>query len=111
MPRLSYRTKLRLKKLLRFILILAAVMLAVSVVLLIYVEPYVVYDRQGVHLEFPKDEVISEDVSAPKPRPVISNPQILYSEDPIAEKTIAEMGGYYITTKMLMAIFFMATSP
>lgn len=100
MPRFSYRNKLRLKKLLRFLLILLATLVAVSIVLLIYVEPYVVYDREGVHLEFPDDEAPTAP-PVTKPRPVISNPQILYSEDPIAEKTIAETGGYYITAKML----------
>ena len=101
MPRFSYRNKLRLKKLLRLLLILMASLLAVSLVLLVYVEPYVVYDRDGVHLDFPdKDAPVAPTVTQ-KPRPVISNPQILYSEDPIAEKTIAETGGYYITAKML----------
>lgn len=101
MPRLSYRSKLRLKKLLRFCLILLSVVFAVILVLLIYVEPYVVYDREGVHLEFPEDEAPTQEVTPTKPRPTITNPQILYSEDPTAEKSIAEMGGYYITTKML----------
>ncbi len=101
MPRLSYRNKLRLKKLLRVILILLAVALVVGLVLLIYVEPYVVYDRAGVRLDFSNQDAPDENVDSAKPRPTISNPQILYSEDPIAEKTIAEMGGYYITTKML----------
>ena len=101
MPRFSYRNKLRLKKLLRFLLIFAAALLAVSLVLLVYVEPYVVYDREGVRLEFPDSAAPTAPPATAKPRPVISNPQVLYSVDPIAEKTIAETGGYYITTAML----------
>ncbi len=97
---LSYRNKLRLKKLLRFFLILLVVLLAVSLVLLVYVEPFVIYDREGVRLELDRDTSVPESSEEYTP-PVISNPQILYSQDPIAEKTIAEMGGYYITTKML----------
>lgn len=101
MPRLSYRNKLRLKKLLRVALILLVVAAVVGLVLLIYVEPYIVYDRDGVRLDFSSQDAPAESAESTEPRPVISNPQILYSEDPIAEKTIAEMGGYYITTKML----------
>ncbi len=97
---LSYRNKLRLRKLLRFFLILLAVVLAVSLVLLVYVEPFVIYDREGVRLELDREASSPESTEEYTP-PVISNPQILYSQDPIAEKTIAEMGGYYITTKML----------
>ena len=41
MPRISYRRKLFLKKLLRTLLILAGAAALISVVLLIYLEPYV----------------------------------------------------------------------
>ena len=47
MPRISYRRKLFLKKLLRTLLIVAGTAAVVSIVLLIYFEPYVTYDREG----------------------------------------------------------------
>ena len=49
MPRISYRRKLFLKKLLRAMLIVAGIVAVVSIVLLIYFEPFVTYDREGAH--------------------------------------------------------------
>lgn len=101
MLRISYRNKLRLKKLLRAIVICLAVVLVFRFLLLVYVEPYVIYDRDGAYLDLSADQVVPEEVPSAQPRPVITNPQIIYSQDPATEKTIAEMGGYYITTDML----------
>lgn len=102
MPRFSYRNRLRLKKLLRGVLTLLAITVLAGIVLLIYAEPYIVYSRDGARLDFSDEPTQSTTSESAAPRPVVSNPQIVYSEDPIAEKTIAEMGGYYITTKMLL---------
>ena len=56
MPRISYRNKLLLKKILRVALIALAIALVVSIVVLIYVEPYIVYDREGAHLNLKVSE-------------------------------------------------------
>lgn len=98
--RISYRNKLRLKKFLKFLGVLIALCAVLAVVVLIYLEPYMVYDREGAHLVLskPETEVPTETVA---PRPVVTDPKIVYSEDPVAEKNILDMGGYYITTSML----------
>ena len=99
--RISYRNKVRLKKLLRFLGILLALSVVLSVVLLIYLEPYMVYDRDGGHLVLSRQDEPGESQQPTEPRPVVSDPKIVYSEDPVEEKNILDMGGYYITTSML----------
>lgn len=99
--RISYRNKVRLKKLLKFLGILLALAVVLAVVLLIYLEPYMVYDRDGAHLMLSRPETATQTPETTAPRPVISDPKIVYSEDPVAEKNILDMGGYYITTSML----------
>lgn len=101
MPHISYRSRLLLKKLLRYTLILLAVALVATVVVLIYVEPHIVYDRDGAHLELSnRGEAIAptEEVA---PRPTVENPQIVYDSGISSVESIAELGGYYITTAML----------
>ena len=101
MARISYRNKIRLKKLLRALLILAGCLLVVSIVMTIYLEPYILYDRDGAHLSLSQETVEPTVPSASQPRPVVENPQIIYSQGAPVEKSIQEMGGYYITTAML----------
>lgn len=100
--RLSYRSKLMLKKFLRIGLILLAVALVAAIIVLIYVEPFVIYDRKGAHLEFDPSTEPTAELQEPATRPVVENPQIIYSVGDTAGKTIAELGGYYITTSMLL---------
>lgn len=101
MLRIPYRNKLLLKKLLRIALIVLAVLLILSIVLLLYFEPYIIYDRDGAHLSLDSDAAQSLSVSESAPRPTIENPLIIYDTTAPAQKTIAELGGYYITTAML----------
>lgn len=101
MARISYRNKIRLKKLLRALLILAGCLLVVSIVMTIYLEPYILYDRDGAHLSLSQETVEATAPSVSQPRPVVENPQIVYSQGAPVEKSIQEMGGYYITTAML----------
>lgn len=100
--RLSYRSKLMLKKFLKILLILLAIALVAAIIVLIYVEPYLVYDRNGAHLEFSPSTEPSIELQEPETRPVVDNPQIIYSVGETNGKTIAELGGYYITTSMLL---------
>ena len=101
MARISYRNKIRLKKLLRALLILAGCLLVVSIVMTIYLEPYILYDRDGAHLSLTQETSEATAPSVSQPRPVVENPQIVYSQGAPVEKSIQEMGGYYITTAML----------
>lgn len=101
MPHISYRSRLMLKKLLRAALIALAVALVAAVITLIYLEPYIVYDRDGAHLEL--SSTGASDVSEPElsVRPTVENPQIVYDSGEVKVESIAELGGYYITTSML----------
>lgn len=47
MPRLSYRRRLMLRKLLRVLGIVLAAAIVIGAALLLYLEPYVTYDRDG----------------------------------------------------------------
>ncbi|MDD6643861.1 MAG: putative glycoside hydrolase [Firmicutes bacterium] len=100
MLRIPYRNKLLLKKLLRVVLILLAALLVLSLVLLLYYEPYIVYDRDGAHLRLSTD---SGQAAVPEaaPRPTVENPLIVYDTNVPTQKSLAETGGYYITTAML----------
>lgn len=98
--RIPYRNKLLLKKILRILLIVLAVLLLIAVIVLVYMEPYFVYDRSGAHLNFdpPTHEAgtvgSSDSVSMEKP-------EIIYAEEPEPVKTVKETGGFYITASML----------
>lgn len=99
--RIPYRYKLLLKKLLRFLLIVAAVAVVVGIVSLIYFESLMVYDRDGAHLVLSPTEMQSSAPMQQESRPVIDNPSIIYDEAVTAKVQIADLGGYYITTEML----------
>lgn len=101
MPRISYRRKLFLKKLLRVLLILTGTAAAVSIVLLIYLEPYVTYDRQGAHLDLSGTKSETAGTTEPAARPVVQDAQIVFQEAEPENDSIADMTGYYITTAML----------
>ena len=101
MPRISYRRKLFLKKLLRTLLIAAGTAAVVSIVLLIYFEPYVTYDREGAHLDLSSKGGEAVASTAPEARPVINDAQIVVQEPEANGSSILELSGYYITTAML----------
>lgn len=101
MLRIPYRNKLLLKKLLRIALIVLAVLLVLSIGLLLYCEPYIVYDRDGAHLRFSSGGEQSVAVSEAAPRPTVEDPLIVYDTNTPTQKSLAEAGGYYITTAML----------
>lgn len=101
MPRISYRNKILLKKLLRIGLFVLALALLMCIVVLIYVEPYMVYDRDGAHLDLRADLTATEPPIDTAPRPTVDRPQIVSSEGEVKAQTLAELGGYYITTSML----------
>lgn len=101
MLRISYRRKLFLKKLLRALLITAGTAAIVSIVLLIYFEPFVTYDREGAHLDLSAKGGEAVASTAPAERPVINDAQIIVQEPAATDTSILELSGYYITTSML----------
>lgn len=101
MLRIPYRNRLLLKKLLRIALIVLAVLLVLSIVLLIYFEPYIVYDRDGAHLRLSPDTAQPSPVSETVPHPSLEDPLIIYDTNAPTQESIAEAGGFYITTAML----------
>lgn len=100
--RVPYRHKLFLRKILRFFLLTLAAVCVVCVAILIYCEPYLVYDRDGVHLDFSPRDPAAPNVGS-QVRPDVSDATLVSSE-PISEGTpLAELGGYTITTSMLQS--------
>jgi hypothetical protein len=97
---LRYRTKLRLKKALRFLLITLGVLLVAIVGILVYTDALITYDENGAH--FNGQLAQTEATLATEPRPVVENPIILEKEQEASALTIKELGGYYITTSMLL---------
>lgn len=98
--RIPYRNKLLLKKIWRILLITLAVCAVLAVALLVYLEPYFIYDRSGAHLDYGNTPTTAESgVSAEIVS--VEPPEIIYDTAEPEEKTLAEMGGYYITTAML----------
>ncbi len=97
---IPYRNKLLLKKIFRISLIALAVTLVLAVALLIYLEPYFVYDRTGAHLSYGV-QAESTETTKIKDDSHIEPPEIIYLDKTPEVQTLAEMGGYYITTSML----------
>ena len=97
MPRLSYRRRLMLRKLLRVLGIVLAAAIVIGAALLLYLEPYVTYDRDGAHLSL-KDP---DGTGATAALPEVSDAQIVYDEAQPGSDRIADLGGVYVTTQML----------
>ena len=100
MPRLSYRRRLMLRKLLRVLGIVLAAAIVIGAALLLYLEPYVTYDRDGAHLSLKKNAQDPDDTGAAA-LPEVSDAQIVYDEAQPGSDRIADLGGVYVTTQML----------
>lgn len=98
--RIPYRNKLLLKKIWRILLISLAVCVVLSVALLVYLEPYFIYDRNGAHLDYGSTPTSMAE-HATVETVGVEPPEIIYNTAEPEEKTLAQMGGYYITTAML----------
>lgn len=99
---MSYRNKILLKKTLRVGAIVLAGLVVAGMLLLLYFEPYIIYDREGAHLNYPEEPVteVTEQAEAAA-RPVITDPKIVYGGTATVQQSLAELPGYYITTEML----------
>ncbi len=100
MLRIRYRHKVRLRKLGRALLIALGALLLVGIVVLVYADSLITYDRSGAHLITEVTEVQVESTTE-KERPVILNPIIEVQEGAVVATNISDVGGVYITTSML----------
>ena len=100
--RIPYRNKLLIKKILRILGITLVASALFLLVVVIYADSKVVYDRSGAHLsnEIPSTAV-SPDAATPSEN--ITPPEIIYVEKTEEDPTLTQMGGYFITTSMLQS--------
>lgn len=102
MRSISYRTKLRLRKLLKFTLIVLSVLLVLSIVMFVYLQRFLVYTPDGVRLDFsrPQAELTPQtgDTGSDENAPTVT---IVYNEaaPSITDDTVFD--GYYIDIAML----------
>ena len=100
MARIRYRHKIRLRKLGRALLIALGALILVGIVVLVYADSLITYDRNGAHLITEATEAQVES-TAQNDRPVVLNPIIEIQEGEVVATNIADVGGVYITTSML----------
>lgn len=100
--RIPYRNKLLLKRILRILGITLAVLAVCIVAVIIYADSKIVYDRNGAHLGGSLQSLdASQNIS--KETVDLPTPEIIYLEQTSQDLTIANIGGYYISTAMLQA--------
>lgn len=90
-----------LRKLLRMLGIVLAAAIVIGAALLLYLEPYVTYDRDGAHLSLKKNAQDPDGTGATATLPEVSDAQIVYDEAQPGSDRIADLGGVYVTTQML----------
>ena len=90
-----------LRKLLRVLGIVLAAAIVIGAALMLYLEPYVTYDRDGAHLSLKKNAQDPDGTGATAALPEVSDAQIVYDEAQPGSDRIADLGGVYVTTQML----------
>ncbi len=103
MPRIRYRTKLRLRKIGRLLLLALLFCLVGLIAAIAYADSLVHYDRDGAQL-LNRETLPPVTQAEAAPRPTIIDPTIVLEEKELAAASIAELGGVYITTSMLRDI-------
>ena len=78
-----------------------AAAIVIGAALLLYLEPYVTYDRDGAHLSLKKNAQDPDGTGATAALPEVSDAQIVYDEAQPGSDRIADLGGVYVTTQML----------
>ena len=104
MRKLSYRHKVRLKKIAKISLIALAALILVVSFYLIYLQRHVVYHRDGVALDFEQhtDTIpISDGSDAAQNTPVLPQVEIDYVDDGSRVGALTQVTGYYISANML----------
>lgn len=102
MRSISYRTKLRLRKILKISALVAVIVIAILVVMFVYLKRYVIYTPDGVVIDPSVDQnaPISADVTE-KPSGTLEDVTIVFDE-PTPEISDEEaFSGYYIDIAML----------
>lgn len=100
MLRIPYRNKLKLKKLGQLLLLALGLLFLMSVLVLVYADRMIRYDRDGAHLAGQAEELVTEPTQG-KDRPLISDPVVVIQEKEAEMTDIKDLGGVYITTKMM----------
>ena len=103
MLKLSYRNKLRLRKGLKTGLILLLIFVFLAAFYLLYLQRYVVYQRDGVHFDFSRtsEEIAPADPEAEQQDTPHEQVEIQYVEDGSASGALRKVSGYYVTGQML----------
>lgn len=101
MRSISYRAKLRLRKILKISLIVLSVLLIVSIVGFVYLQRFLVYTPDGVRLDFSQSEEPKTPAGTDAPTHTVPDINIIYGEatPDIDENT--PISGYYIDIAML----------
>ena len=98
--RIPYRNKLMIKKILRILGFTLAALVILIAAVVIYADSKIVYDRNGAHLsnEAPTVPTVTQPADEDTE---LQPPEIIYVEGTEEDATLAELGGFYITTEML----------
>ncbi len=103
MRTLSYRTKARMRKGMKALLVLAAILLLGVVLFAVYLDRFVVYTPGGAHLDFDKNT--SKDVTIPTEGSEAAAPSetvdIEFADPDPNGKETERISGYYIDLEML----------
>lgn len=99
---ITYRQKLRMKQILKILLIVLAVILFLGIVFLLFVERFVVYTDEGVHIDYSRSaeklEVVPNATAAPAPPVEV---EIQYDSAAPSVDEARPLHGFYITTDQL----------
>jgi hypothetical protein len=86
---------------LKIALIALGILLAAAIVLLIYLAPYITYDREGAHLDLTAKTTGEPAPSAPTESPAPDDVTIIYDTPAQDEGEAVGTVGYYVTSAML----------
>lgn len=105
MRKLSYRNKLRLKKIIKISLVVLLLLILLGSVYLLYLQRHVVYHRDGVTLDFDattEDIPLTDADAAQTGRPALPRVEILYVEEGDTTGALSQITGYYVDARMLV---------
>lgn len=101
MRSMSYRAKLRLRKILKISLIVLSVLLVVSIVGFVYLQRFLVYTPDGVKLDFNQSEEPKTPSGSQAETQAVPEVSIVYGEATPDMDEDTPISGYYIDISML----------